>query len=160
MELGPIRPRDGDILIWSDSFKGQSRYGALIRFFTASDYTHCGIALWQNGELYVAEANIPHVRIVKVKPEDRVYFIETGIDLDDKGWAFFRETMGLKYSYLDAIRSVLGITLKNDNKWQCAEYVVEFLKIYGIELGTSPTPSKVVREAMRKLHAPLRKLYR
>lgn len=160
MEMNTHLPSSGDVLIWTDSLKGQSKYGGLIRFVTMSEYTHCGIAVWRDGELYVAEANVPKVRMVKLEPDDTIFFIETHIDLDEKGWEFFNKTKGLNYSYMDAVRSVLGITLKDDDRWQCAEYVTEFLKLYGIKLKDSYTPSKMVTALMHKLYNPLHKLYK
>lgn len=150
--------KSGDIIVWSDSFKGQSRYGALIRAATMSEYTHVGIALKYPNGLYVAEANIPKVRIRPVTIEGSIYYLETPIDHDVTGDNFIFPKLGLPYSYVDAVRSVFGITMAQEDKWQCAEFVVEYMKAYGHDLGKVYTPSKLVRAAMEEFNTPLRRL--
>ena len=147
--------KSGDILVWNDSFKGQSKYGALIRLLTASDFTHVGIALNREGTIYSAEANVPVIRTVMLQPNDRLYYIPTPVYHDSIGQKFIDDTKGLKYSYLDAVRSLFGIVNSQDDKWQCAEYVIDYLKLYGHDLGKSYTPSKLVRAAMREFRTPL-----
>lgn len=150
--------KSGDILIWSDSFKGASRYGAIIRACTASEYTHAGIALNIDGQLYVAEANIPVVRVVKVSSYNRVYYLQTPNCYSAEGRDFIYSKLGLKYSYVDAICSLFGFTLSDENRWQCAEFVVEYLKVFGHDLGSAYTPSKLVRAAMEQFNSPLIRL--
>ncbi len=151
--------KSGDILVWNDSFKGQSRYGALIRLFTASDFTHVGVAIKNDDGLFSAEANVPVIRTTKVDLSDRLFYIPTPIIHDNIGQSFIDDTQGLRYSYLDAIRSLFGIIDERNDKWQCAEYVLDYLKCYGHDLGRVYTPSRLVRAAMREFNAPLVPLY-
>jgi hypothetical protein len=44
----------GDLI----AFKGRTLYSALVRFFTRSDYTHTGLAIWIEGGLWVAEIQL------------------------------------------------------------------------------------------------------
>lgn len=44
--------KDGDIVL----FKGRGLLSSLIRFFTGSDFTHAGIAIWWHERLMVVEA--------------------------------------------------------------------------------------------------------
>lgn len=149
----------GDILVWNDSFKGRSNYGSLIRLFTASDFTHVGIAIRNGRDIYSAEANIPKIHVVPVKLSDRLYYIPTPVTHNEDGQNFINRTQGLKYSYLDAVRSLFGIVDASDDRYQCAEYVVDYMKIYGHDLGKAYTPSRLVRAAMRHFDAPLVPLY-
>lgn len=152
--------KSGDILVWNDSFKGQSRFGALIRIFTASDFTHVGIALRGEDGLYCAEANIPKIQVVKVSPNNRLFYIPTPIHHDEVGQKFLDDTKGMKYSYIDAVRALFGIVNREDERYQCAEYVVDYFREYGVDLGNVYTPSRVVKAAMHKFDSPLIPLYK
>ena len=147
--------KSGDILVWNDSFKGQSKYGALIRLLTASDFTHVGIALSCDMGVFSAEANVPKVRTVRIQPNDRLYYIPTPIIHSNIGQEFIDKTKDLKYSYLDAVRSLFGIVNESDDRWQCAEYVLDYIKLYGYDLGKVYTPSRLVTSAMREFRSPL-----
>ena len=138
--------KDGDLLAWSDR---SGLYTNIIRFFTMSEYTHVGIAIIENGELYVVEAVAPEVR--KIRVLDRMPFfhipmnIEMTSELKEKANSF----LGKKYSTIQAMLSWFNIYI-NDDKWYCTELTYEFYKTAGLEFDKHLTPTKFIRQAINR----------
>lgn len=138
--------RDGDLLAWSDR---RGLYANVIRFFTMSEYTHVGIAIIENGELYVVEAVAPVVR--KVKVINRMPFfhipmnIEMNRELKNKALSF----IGKKYSTIQALLSWFNFYV-NDDKWYCTELAYEFYEEAGIVFDKHLTPTDFIRQAVNR----------
>lgn len=160
MDCCEIRPwvKSGDILVWLNTAKHGDKIGSLVRLATLSDYVHVGIALVQDNEIKVAEANLPSVRIKDVTSFDDVYYIRTPIKHDSIGEEFIRSTQGLKYSIKNCIMAVIGTVSRSEDEYQCAEYVLEYCKLYGYDLGKAFTPSKIVHASMDLFDSPMFKL--
>lgn len=155
--------RSGDLLVWSrDMYNTKSDlYLQAIRIATASKYAHLGIA-WQltdhlGPELMVVEATMPKIRVNRVTEDVNYYVIPMGIEMTEAGKRFLMRSLGLTYGLMDALRAAVGITLENDNKFQCAELAREYYLVEGLDLGRRMTPKSVVKNALK---LPGKEIYR
>ncbi len=126
----------GDVLAWGKAYGGGGFWMNMVRLMTVSDYGHVSIAhVTQDGTLMHIEAVMPAIRHVKV-PKDAEFYVIKASQLIDKApnISFLLDKVGLKYSIMDAIRSYLGMVLEADDKWQCAELILEYFKSLGITL--------------------------
>jgi len=142
--------KSGDLLIWSRDRTNKLSNILVkgVRLATMSSYGHVAISVWHNDELHLLEATNPRVRLNLVNPTvDEIFHINAGINFNNEGKEFLFSKIGLEYSMLDAIRGYLGITVENDDHWQCAEIVTRFYELYGINLNAF-TPERVVRRLM------------
>lgn len=62
--------------------------------------------------------------------------------------------VGQKYSKLEAIKGLFGLTRDSNKRWQCAEYAMAILQMAGAGIDCRATPTDLVRELM-KLGAPV-----
>jgi hypothetical protein len=117
----------------------------LIRYFTRSEYAHVGVAWRLEGQLFVVEATSPVVRISPVRDDENFYWIPTGVGLSDDAKAFITETIGLRYSLLDAIRAYMGWTVERDGSWQCVELAQEIYSLCELDIKSRLVPSDFVK---------------
>lgn len=124
---------------------------AIVRAATKSTYSHVGIIANWCGRLMVLEAVEPYVRIYPlsnmVNEVGEFYHVPIPFKIDFDGVGaldFALSKIGQPYSQIDAVRSVFT-RLKDDAKWECAEYVQSCLKAAGIDiLWAKSTPEEVV----------------
>lgn len=150
--------KSGDLLIWTgDDVEGKSQfYLKLVRFMTVSDYGHISIAWRKDNILYQVEATQPAIRMNRVSPTEPFYHIPVPVTpTEEQMKAFFDDKIGLKYSFLDAIRGYLGITLAKDDRWQCVELANHFYKSLGLDFGEIYVPNKFIKRMMSKTGSPL-----
>lgn len=147
--------QSGDLLAWSGNYKGPTLIREIIRFFSVSEYSHVGNALRMDGRLYVVEATINAIRLVPLSEKDEFYHIPMNIDWKEEYTDRLLRYVGLKYSWMDAIRAYLGIDVKDDDKWQCAELANHFFKSIGLDFGKNLTPSRLVRQVLRQTNSPI-----
>lgn len=145
--------QSGDLLAWRrDSHSTTSDVLIqTIRVLTHSDYGHVGIA-WRchdglDDELFVIEATMPKIRLSRVVPDRDFDCVPMGLSWNNTGKKFLVSKLGLPYSPMDAFRSGVGLKLKADNKWQCAELAHYFYEVYGLKLVHNFTPGGLVKSA-------------
>ncbi len=136
--------KSGDLIAWTSN---KGFYNKLIRLATLSEYTHVGIAIIENGKLYVVEATRPVVRKVELSNRSPFYHIPMGVVVDTKLTSILNQFIGKKYSMLQAMLSVFNIYI-NDDKWYCTELCYEFYLKAGIEFDKRLTPTKFVKQAI------------
>lgn len=136
--------KSGDLIAWTGR---RGFYNQLIRLVTLSEYTHVGIAVIENGKLYVVEATRPVVRKVELASKTPFYHIPMGVVVDTVLTNLLEQFIGKQYSMLQAMLSVFNIYI-NDDKWYCTELCYEFYKKAGIEFNKRLTPTKFVRQAI------------
>lgn len=145
--------RTGDLLVWDKAYGDGdgSIWLKIVRFATMSNYGHVSVARRdENGELFHIEAVMPKIRESKI-PKGAKFFM---IPLADKinnpdDVSFLTSKVGTTYGLLDAIRAYLGLSLSDDDRWQCAELTQEFYRLKGLDMGVkSPTPSRLVKAAL------------
>lgn len=147
--------KTGDLLAWSSgSWRSWHDIQVnLVRVFTRSEFSHVGIALVGAGRIFVLEAVSAGVRLFPLsralpfwwvrRPDERGEFSAEAID-----FAFDR--LGDRYSRLQAIRAFFGtLAAGEDDRWQCAEYVLGVLDAAGEKLTETATPTGVVSAAAR-----------
>jgi hypothetical protein len=146
MTYRDFRPsiKSGDILAWTHkgirSFRDFRIW--LVRLFTQSEYVHVGVA-WCVGErVFILEAVSTGVRIYPLSLDLPCYHL-TGNDLTDEQLNKALAYAGQPYSYLECMNAYFGNNNPNDNKWECAEYVVSILG-----LSCTATPSAVVQHML------------
>lgn len=155
--------RSGDLLAWSqDPNKNGKifRFLPIVRFLTASDFGHVGIAYVKEDGVYVYEATMPEVKLRKIDDSETFYCCSMKFEWSDSAKEWLDDKLGCKYSVLDGIRAYLGIVTKRDDRWQCAELARDFYCENGIDLNCHPTPTAVVNEAMFQRSATLVKINR
>lgn len=145
--------KSGDLLAWKrDSFSTVSDFLIhAIRFLTRQRYGHVGIA-WRvfdglDEELFVIEATVPKIRVARVPLNRDFVCIPMPVTWAGKGKNFLVEKIGKRYSFWDAVRSYLGLTLKKDDSFQCVELCHYFYEEYGIVLEHDFTPGGIVKAA-------------
>jgi len=151
MRLAAIQ--SGDLLGWRKD--SQSTISDLlirgIKYFTNEVYGHVGIA-WRchdgiNDELFVIEASIPKIRVSYVMPSRDFLCVPMKIDWNLRSKRFLTSKIGLDYSVMDAWRAYCGTTLKDDNRFQCAELADHFYRMNDIELKHDFRPGGIMRAA-------------
>lgn len=128
--------RSGDILAWSH--KGMRNFYDfkvwLVRLFTRSAYTHVGIAWVVGKRVFILEAVGAGVRIYPLSLELPFYHVP---------WDFLTEAKlelalskaGQRYSYWECVKAYFRLNDKNDNNWECAEYVCV---VHNLPCGATP----------------------
>lgn len=142
--------KSGDLLIWSnDKFSSKSNfYLNGIRTFTRSEYAHTATAWNVEGRLMIVEATQPVVRLNPVRDHDEFFHIAMPVEWTVDSEEFLISVIGCPYSFMDAVRAYLNMTVDKDNRYQCAELCKEFYLRHGIDLGEVLTPAAIVRRAL------------
>jgi hypothetical protein len=143
--------RSGDLLIWSkDEYSVVSNsFLTLIRILTSSDYAHVGIAIRILGRLFVLEASMPRIRLALVSEKDEFYHMPMNVTWKQECEDYLFSKIGLLYSLLDAARAYFGLTVKNNNRYQCAELCREFyIKCCGIVISENFKPKTLIKELL------------
>jgi hypothetical protein len=117
----------------------------LVKYFTKEEYGHIGIALRLDHRLTIFEASIPFVHIDVPKKDTVFSVIPMDIAVPREAIDFLFDQIGSSYGFMDAYRSLVGKSVKMDNQWQCAEYVLEFYNMCGIYLASPPIPGQVAK---------------
>lgn len=141
--------QSGDLLVWTKDRNSKLSNFLIkgIRFFTSSSYGHIAIAVWHNNELHFLEATNPRVRLVAFELNDEILHVSVGVTFTSESKEFLFSKIGFLYSVLDAIRAQLGLKLKRDDRYQCAEIANDFFALHGIELNAF-TPEKLIRRLL------------
>lgn len=158
MDRGVIR--SGDLLVWSTNKKNWLSRMILkfIRFMTASEFAHVGVAWRIEGRLWVVEATIPVVRLSPVKDDDEFFHVPVNLQWNAGCENYLIDKIGLPYSVMDDVRAYLGEALDDDKKWQCAELANDFYRSQGIDIGIcSNTPTEVVNNLIIKSDSYIQK---
>lgn len=150
--------KSGDILAWTHK-SWKSWYDIkiqMIRIFTRSEYCHVGVAWVIAGRVFVLEAVTPLIRIYPLSKELPFYWIPTEIDWNKDAEEFAMNCVGDPYSQFEAIlASINGLDIGQNQKWQCAEYLIQIYKKAGIDLKCLATPSGVIECAQKTLNKPI-----
>lgn len=148
LEFGDIKT--GDLLAWSASPSGEDIWIKLVRLLTMSNFGHVSVAWVIDGRLFHVEAVIPKIQIKEIPKDSQFYYVpmplsrSSGADM-----TFFNDKVGMRYSFMDALRAFLGLTTKSDDHWQCAELVHAYYESKGVTLNArSMTPTNIVDAAL------------
>ena len=111
---------EGDLLVWTDDRSGIG--GKIIRLFTWSEYTHVGIAIKEDNEVYIIEAMVPEIRKIKASKRLPFYRVEMkiGDTFTDTHREFLLSMVGKKYSIIQAGLARFNIYI-DDDKYYCTE---------------------------------------
>ncbi len=118
-----------------------------VRFFTQSEFSHVGIAWVVGGRVFVLEAVVPRVQIFPLSNYTPFYHIPMGRVLSDTALEYALSKVGESYSKTEAIKAFFGKE-KDDDQWECAEYVHSVLASNGILLTGKATPTGVVNDCL------------
>lgn len=145
--------KTGDLLAWSHG--GLADWHdiqvMLVRAFTRSEYSHVGLALVGAGRVFILEAVGAGVRLWPLSRELPFYWIARPQPIGAEAVDFAFDRLGDGYSKLQAIRAFLGsLRLGEDDRWQCAEYVLRVLDADGEVLTNVATPTGVVKAALQR----------
>ncbi len=144
--------KTGDLLAWSSgSWRSWHDIQVnLVRVFTRSEFSHVGIALVGAGRVFVLEAVGSGVRLFPLSRALPFWWIRRRAELGAEAVDFAFDRLGDGYSRLQAIRAFFGtLTSGEDDRWQCAEYVLGILQADGEILTNVATPTGVVQAAAR-----------
>ena len=144
--------KTGDLLAWSNGGWGSWHdiQVNLVRIFTRSEYSHVGLALVGAGRVFVLEAVSSGVRLFPLSRALPFWWIRRPEELDAEAIDFAFDRLGDGYSRLQAIRAFFGtLPAGEDDRWQCAEYVLGVLDAAGEKLTAAATPTGVVSAAAR-----------
>lgn len=140
--------RTGDVLAWKHDHRSKlsNLFIEAIRFVTGGNYGHVALVVVIFGIPFVIEASLPLVRISLVRPEEEVFYIPLPKRPDQTVLSFFLDLVGLDYGIMDALRAAFGKVSKRDDKWQCAEMLIEYFKQMEYDLPVcEDTPDAVVQ---------------
>lgn len=148
--------QNGDVLCWTRGpvEKGDI-YLNLVRLATVSEYGHITV-VWKKDNLpYHLEATQPVISHLPI-PKGEVYVIRMGLQVSDEQMSIYaRDKLGCKYSFRDAIMGYVGLVPKEEDRWQCAELTLDFLRSRGLLIPNAYTPSKLVRAILQSTGNPL-----
>lgn len=135
----------GDLIAWTST---DSFYLKIVRLFTLSEYTHVGVAVVENGEVYVVEANRPKVEKNKLSRRTPIYHIPMGVEYTPEANELLHSYIGKKYSVIQAALSYIKVFI-DDDKWYCTELAYDFYNKLGLEFKKRLTPTKFVKQAIQ-----------
>lgn len=149
--------KTGDILTWKRDKKNLFSDLLIrgIRFFTGGDYGHVAVAIRFEPYVFVVEASLPMVKLTLVDPDEEIFHIPMNQEPFQEGVDFLITKLGLPYGIADDLRAEFGITLENDNKWQCAELTKAYLSKIGTSLDCKDIPDSVVKAIIQQYHKPI-----
>lgn len=116
--------RSGDLVL----YRGRGLGAWLIRTWTRSEWSHCGIAWRIGGRVLLLEASPLHgVRAIPMshRPPDR--WLSTTANWTGTVEAVALELLGQPYGWMDAIRAGFGLATSETGGYQCAEYAAAVL---------------------------------
>ena len=143
--------KNGDLLVWRTPPKRKSflNYINVVRLFTLSDFGHVSTVWIRDGGFYHIEAVMPKVRLAPIDFTGEVYVIPMDLKITEKEMDdYFKDKIGLKYSLIDASCGLFGLTLKAEDRWQCAELCLKFYRYFKLVINDSFTPSRLVRKLL------------
>lgn len=145
--------KTGDMLAWSaGSWKNWHDVQVnLVRVFTRSEFSHVGLALVGAGRVFVLEAVGSGVRIFPLSRELPFWWVPRPREIGAGAVDFAFERVGEAYSKWQAIKAFLGsLTAGEDDRWECAEYVLAVLARDGERLNAAATPAAVMHVVARE----------
>lgn len=142
--------KSGDLLIWST--RGVHSYIDLlcqiVRIATKSEYDHVGMAVVEDGEVFVFEAVPPKVRKIKLSKKIPFYHIAMDVKWNTSVAQYIDAKIGQDYSKWQAFISYFTKP-PVDKKWQCVELMKDVYRFLGIEFNCGDTPAELVDEVMK-----------
>lgn len=133
-----IRPliKSGDVVF----FRGKGPGTWLIRTWTKSRWSHCGIA-WVIGErVLLLEAHpFAGVRAIPMSTKKPDHWFQFDV-WSGSAENVALETLGEGYGWWDCVRAGFGLPPRSDKSYQCAEYVIAVLKAAGKKCPEIATP--------------------
>jgi len=140
--------QSGDIIAFTHNGWGSLSdiESQIVRMATRSEYSHVGIAWPVAGRVMTLEAVVPMIRIFPLSKLLPFYWISLDKPLVPEAEEFALSRVGESYSKWEAIKGFFGKT-KDNEKWQCAEYVNSVLRKTG-GVSRKDTPSAVVFDAI------------
>ena len=145
--------KTGDILGWTHR-EWKSWYDfqiQIVRMFTKSEFSHVGIAYWEDNKLYVIEAIGSGVRKSLLSENIPFYWIKAE-PLSEKAISFAKEQIGRRYE--SKIKMVINyfwdLDLENNKRWQCSELVNAIYRVNKTPLTFIDEPSKIMQVCWEK----------
>ncbi len=126
-----------------------------VRFFTRSEFSHCGIIVMDKGRVKLLEAVVPKVRLVPLSElPNSFYWLPMRRPLSPYATEYALSLEGQPYSKLEAVLGYFGLDREANGKWQCAEVLKSVAVRNNLWLNCKATPTAVIRTGMA-LHNPL-----
>lgn len=121
----------------------------IVRIFTRSEFSHCGIFWVFGGRVFVIEAVVPFVRIVPVSLFPSFYWLPMNKPLNEVALEYLLSLVGWGvYGKWEAVRGFLGWNNKNNRIVQCSEITRSALVKNGNMQDGIDTPTDVIKDAM------------
>lgn len=160
MKYSDARPRvkPGDIIATTHT-RARSLYDLMVmavRVGTMSEYCHVGLVWEAGGRLWVIEAVSPKVRIVPLShfALEGFYWLALPGQTEISDPELERALASVGVSRYSRWQAVLGglkrLAIGEDNKTQCAEFVIDCRRVSGIDLGPVATPAAVVDRCLER----------
>lgn len=134
-------------------YKGKGNFiDKVIRFFTRSKFSHCEIAIRDDGDFFYCFSSSPRdggvrEKHMQLKGENWELL---PFDLDqEKVQAFYNKTKGLKYDFWGAVRIILPFVKQKRSRYFCSEWIANEL---GLENPSSYSPGKLEKWAEQQEH--------
>lgn len=148
--------KTGDLLAWThrtSPFKSWHDFKVwVVRLAQLSEYSHVGIAYWEDERLYVIEAVTPRPRKVLLSESLPCWHTEMDLHWTNtataKVWDFTHNPR-YQYSAMEAVKAFFGLNSKANSRTECAELVTTIFEMCGVYLGCRDTPSEVMLAAQK-----------
>lgn len=146
--------KTGDLLAFSHTANG-SWYDFqihMVRKATESEFSHIGMAYVVHDRVFVLEAVSSGVRLFPLSRALPFYHVANPVPLSEAAmeWAFAVIGAAYESKWRMVLNHIFDIQLKNNHRWQCAEYVNGILSANQQHLTEIDTPSSIVTAAMRQ----------
>jgi len=146
--------KTGDLLAFTHTARGSLKdlQLHLVRMFTKSEFCHVGIAYVVHDRVFVLEAVSTGVRMFPLSMALPFYLVSNPIPLKDSAieWAFAQIGNAYESKWQMVLAYIFKTNLKNNKRFQCAEYVNGILNANDQHQATSDIPAIVVEMAMRQ----------
>ena len=127
----------------------------IVRMATRSEFSHVGMLWLTGGRVFVLEAVTPTVTVSPLSKYKDFFWLAMNKPLSDTALKTGLSHVGERYSRLEAIWGFFGCNLKDNKKWECAEYVKVILDANGVCIPGTDTPSNVVRWCMERFNCAI-----
>lgn len=146
--------KSGDLLAWSHRVPPWRSWHDFkvwaVRLVQMSEYSHVGIAYWEDGRLYVLEAVTPRPRKVLLSESLPCYHTNLNLHWTNSAYALamdYTHNAAYEYSAWEAIKAFFGLNSRRNKRIECGELAMTLIERCGVFLDCRDIPADIVLAA-------------
>ncbi|PCJ44020.1 MAG: hypothetical protein COA99_07430 [Moraxellaceae bacterium] len=134
--------KSGDIVAWQGRFTNRR----LLKLFNQK-IGHVGIAWVISNRVFIIHALTQGIVINPLSRLTPFIWLATETEWSEETQVFALSELGRSYSYVDVLRSVIGMPSDTNNGWMCGEFARAVLQQAKLPV-TQDFPSKLIDEVL------------